>query len=168
MKKVLLLMVAVLCIASVSMADHISVYSDASGASCALGAAGAFLQPAVIHKLTPGTTGSRFKILIPAGSSIFGFNTIYVPVGNVQTDLSLGYGVCLTGANVIGTMAGIFTAGTLEVVAADLQPTILVTDCSAAELVATGGKAYVAGTGDCAEPNATENSTWGQVKALYR
>ena len=168
MKKVLLLMVAVLMISSVAMADHISVYTDASASVCALGSAGAFLQPVVVHKLSAGTLSSRFKLTLPAGSNLFGFNTPYVTVGNIQSDLSVGYGVCLNGASVIGTLAGIFGAGTLDVVAADLQTTIIVTDCTAAEFPATGGTAYVGTTGDCHEPNATENSTWGQVKALYR
>jgi hypothetical protein len=167
MKKVLLLMGAVLCIASVSMADHIGVYSDASGASCALGAPG-FLQPHVIHKMSAGTTGSRFKVVLPPGTTFFGFNTPYTPVGAIQSDISLGYGVCLMGSNSIGTIAANWAPGVVSVMAADLQPTILYTDCDAAEKVATGGLAYVGTTGDCLEPSATEKSTWGQVKALYR
>jgi hypothetical protein len=167
MKKVLLLMVAVLMISSVAMADHISVYTDASASVCALGPAG-FLQPVVVHKLSAGTLSSRFKMTMPGGSNLFGFNTPYVTVGSITSDLSVGYGVCLNGASVIGTLAGIFTPGTLDIVAADLQTTIIVTDCTAAEFPATGGTAYIGTTGDCHEPNATENSTWGQVKALYR
>jgi len=40
-------------------------------------------------------------------------------------------------------------------------------DCSFGEHPATGGSFYVAGTGDCKEV-ATEATTWGSVKALYR
>jgi hypothetical protein len=90
-------------------------------------------------------------------------------VGNIQTDISIGYGVCLVGSNSIGQINANWTAGVIQVLAADLQPTILVTDCTAAEHPATGGTAYVGGTGteSCNEPVATERSTWGQVKALY-
>ena len=166
MKKVLLLMVAALMISSVAMADHISVYVDQDGTNCALGAPG-FLQPYVVHKLTTGTTGSRFKVQFPAGTNIFGFNTPYTPVGNIQSDISIGYGVCLTGSNSIGQISGNFTAGVVQVLAADLQPTIIVTDCQVAEHPATGGTAYVGTTGNCNEPVPTQQSTWGQVKALY-
>jgi hypothetical protein len=167
MKKVLLLMVAVLMVSSVAMADHIGVYSDASGTSCSL-AAGFNTTNAVIHKFTIGATGSRFKVTVPAGTAVFSFSTPYTPVGNITSDLSLGYGQCLSGSIVLGNIIAQFTAGTGAVVAADLQPFILYTNCLFAELPATGGTYYVGSTGDCLEPNATEPSTWGSVKALYR
>ncbi len=168
MKKVLLLMVAVLMISSVAMADHIGVYSDNTGASCALGAAGQFNPSAtVIHKFTAGATGSRFKVTFPGGTAFFGFNTPYVPVGALNSDISLGYGSCLSGTIVLGTINAIYGPGTGMVEKADLQSIILYTNCLFAELPATGGNFYVAGTGNCGEV-ATEQSTWGSVKALYR
>jgi hypothetical protein len=168
MKKVLLLMVAVLMVSSVAMADHIGVYSDASGSSCLVGS-GFQSNVTVIHRSLLGATGSRFKITLPAGSAFFAFNTSYVPVGNMQTDLSLGYGDCLTGSFVIGTIVANLTSGTISVLPADTFVSIIYTDCTFAELPATGGNAYVApATGNCNEPLATEQSTWGQVKALYR
>lgn len=168
MKKVLLLMVAVLMISSVAMADHFGVYSDGSGASCALGAAGAFNpNGTVIEKFSLGSTGCRFKVAFPAGTAVFGFNTPYVPVGAIQTDLSLAYGTCLTGSIVLGTINAIYGAGQGDVLAADLQPAIIYTDCSFGEYHATGGSFYVGNQGDCHEV-ATEPTTWGSVKALYR
>lgn len=168
MKKVLLLMVAVLMVSNVAMANHFGVYADASGASCALGAAGVFNpSAAVIEKFSAGSTGSRFKVVFPAGTSFFGFNSPFVPVGVLTSDLSLGYGQCLSGSIVLGTINAIYGAGTGDVEKADLQPNILYTDCSFGEYPATGGTFYVGTTGDCHEV-ATEPSTWGQVKALYR
>ena len=169
MKKVLLLMVAVLMISSVAMADHIGVYLDSSGGSCSIGPAGQFSPTAtVIHKFTTGATGSRFKVTFPAGTSFFGFNTPYVPVGSLTSDISLGYGQSLSGTIVLGTINAIYGAGQGLVEAADLQPIILYTNCLFAELPATGGKFYVGTTNaDCGEV-ATEQSTWGSVKALYR
>lgn len=168
MKKVLLLMVAVLMVSSVAMAEHIGVYADANGNSCSLAPgfqSGA--TAAVIEKFSTGTTGSRFKVTLPAGSSFFSFASPYTPVGNLLTDLSMGYGQCLSGSVVIGNIIAILGAGSGSVLAADLQPNIIYTNCDFAELPATGGDYFVGGTGNCKEV-ATEPTTWGQVKALYR
>jgi hypothetical protein len=155
-------------ISSVAMADHIGVYADNSGSSCSL-AAGfqSGSTAAVIEKFSLGTTGSRFKVTLPAGSSFFSFSSPYTPVGSMTSDLSMAYGQCLTGDVVIGNIIAILNPGSGAVVAADLQPFILYTTCVFAELPATGGTYYVGGTGNCNEI-ATEPTTWGQVKALYR
>ena len=167
MKRLLLLISSLLVISTTSWADLIGVYSDATGASCNLGAAGQFNPNAtVIHRFTQGATGSRFKVTFPAGTSFFGFNTPYVPVGALNSDLSLGYGSCLNGSIVLGTINAIYGAGTGRVEQADLQAIILYTDCLFAELPATGGSFDVGITGICS-PNAVEPSTWGSVKALY-
>jgi hypothetical protein len=104
------------------------------------------------------------------GTSFFAFNTPYVPIGNLTNDLSLGYGVCLTGTNSLGTVVASWGAsGTVAITAADGFPDIIYTDCSFGELPGHGGTAYVGSSaGDCNEPNPTQPSTWGQVKALYR
>lgn len=167
MKKVLLLMVAVLMISSVAMADHFGVYSDATGSSCALGAAGFNPNANVIHKFTLGATGSRFKVTLPLGTLFFGFNTPYVPIGVLTSDLSLGYGLCLNGSIPLGTITAQYTAGVISVLPADAFASIIYTDCSFGEYPATGGNAYVGTEGPCNEV-ATEQSTWGNVKALYR
>ena len=168
MKRLLLLISSLLVISTTSWADLIGVYSDATGASCNLGAAGQFNPNAtVIHRFTQGATGSRFKVTFPAGTSFFGFNTPYVPVGALNSDLSLGYGQCLNGMIVLGTINAVYGAGTGTVEKADLQPIILYTDCVFAELPATGGNFYVGGSDYCGS-TPVEPSTWGSVKALYR
>jgi len=169
MKKVLLLMVAVLMISTAAMADHFGLYSDASGSSCLL-ALGFNPNVTLIEKFSLGTTGCRLSVDM-GGNGNFGFTTPWVPVGNIATDLSLAYGSCQSGSVVLGTLTMNLTASgsTMKVLPAQLFPTIIYTNCSFAELPATGGKANV-GTGsatDCGEV-ATEPSTWGQVKALYR
>jgi len=170
MKKVLLLMVAVLMVSSVAMADSIGVFSDNTGSSCALGnIAGQFSPTAtIIHTSPGGATGSRFKVTFPAGTAFFGFNSPFVPVGALNTDLSLGYGSCITGSIVLGTINAIYGAGTGKLEKADLQSQIIYTDCSFGEYPATGGYFYVNSTGPCTDIVATEPSTWGQVKSLYR
>ncbi len=167
MKRMLLLLVSLLLISSVAMADHIGIYSDATGSSCYLGPAGAFNPTAtIIQKFSSGATGSRFKASLPVGSNFFGFNTPYVPVGVLTSDLSLGYGTCLAGSIVLGTVIAIYGPGQVNIVPAETFPNIIYTNCSFGEFPATGGTGYV-GSGECND-FAVEASTWGGVKALYR
>jgi hypothetical protein len=169
MKKVLLLMVAVLMISSVAMADHLGIYADTQGTSCALGAPGFYnLNAHVMHKFSAGTTGSRFKITVPVGSMIFAFNSPFLASGIPTSDESVGYGGCQTGSFVIGSLVAQLTAGQLKIEVADLQPFLMHTDCTFTELPIHGGAAYVGTTGDCEEPLATQQSTWGKVKSLYK
>jgi len=170
MKKLLLLTLCLSLLSSAAWADHFGVYSDGTGSSCNLGnIAGQFSPSAtVIHKFTTGATGSRFKVTFPAGTAFFGFNTPFVPVGALNTDLSLGYGTCISGSIILGTINAIYGAGQGQVEKADLQPIILYTNCLFAELPATGGTFYVGQTGFCPEQSTpVEPSTWGSVKALY-
>jgi hypothetical protein len=169
MKKVLLLMVAILMISSVAMADHFGLYSDASGTSCLL-VLGFNPNVTLIEKFSNGTTGCRLMVDM-GGNGNFGFTTPWVPVGNIASDLSLAYGSCQTGSVVLGTLTMNLTisGSKMTVLPATLFPNIIYTTCSFEELPATGGYANV-GTGsptDCGEV-ATEPTTWGQVKALYR
>lgn len=165
MKKVLLLMVACLMISSVSMASHIGIYSDVSGASCSL-APGQGFNATVIEKFSTGSTGVRFGVAM--GSNVFfAMTSPFTAVGALPGDLSLAYGQCLNGSIVLSSMFNLLSGGTLQVIPAAAFPNIIITNCQFGEVVATGGTAYVGGTGNCNEV-ATESSTWGQVKALYR
>ena len=172
MKKVLLLMVAVLMVSAVAAnaIEHIGIYSDANGTSCTL-APGFNPNVTVIEKSSTGTTGCRFYVDPGAGNSIFAFNTSWVPVGNIANDLSLAYGSCQAqpGSVVLGTiLMSLAGPGSLSVLPAQGFASIIYTDCSFGEHPATGGKAFVTVTGNCEEPLAAQSSTWGQVKALYR
>lgn len=173
MKKVLLLMVAVLMISSVAMADHIGLYNDGAGTTCLIAPGGHFsgTDCFVIEKFTTGSTGSRFKINFPAGSAVFAFTPAgaFSALGTATSDLSVGYGGCQTGTIVVGNLVCNLTAGTGAVVAADLQTDVLYTDCGFTQKVATGGTFTIGASGPapCGEV-ATEPTTWGSVKALYR
>jgi len=169
MKKVLLLTLACLMISSVAMADHLGVYSDCTGSSCLLAAGFNNGATAVVHKFSLGATYSRWKTTFPAGSNVFGFTTqnSYPFIGNSATDISVAYGTCISGSFCIGTFTAILAPGEVVLSAADGQPTVLWADCDFGEFAGTGGSAWVGLTGDCREV-ATEQSTWGSVKALYR
>jgi len=167
MKKVLLLMVAILMVSSVAMADVIGMYTDASASQCNL-ASGFNTTGTVVHKFTAGATGSRFKVIFPAGTSFFSFATPFVPIGNLTSDLSLGYGQCLNGSFALGTIVAILAPGLGSVTAADAFPTIIYTNCDFGEFPASGNNFGVATDPGPCDPNPTNQSTWGQVKALYR
>jgi hypothetical protein len=169
MKKVLLLTLAALMISSVALADNVSMYSDISGTSCLISAAGFNSTAAVVHKFSLGATYSRFKVTLPAGSVPFGFTTCnaYPAIGVWTSDISVAYGGCLTGSWCVGTILAQLTSGEVKVEAADGQSGVLYTDCDFVEKVAGSGSAWVApATGPC--PTPTAQSTWGSVKALYR
>jgi hypothetical protein len=166
MKKVLLLTLAVLMISSVAMADHIGVYTDASGSSCLIAPGSSSVT--IVHKFSLGTTLSRWKIVLAPGSTFFAFNSPYPAIGTATSDISVAYGSCMTGSFSIGQVFGAYSSGEITIVAADGQPYIIYANCDFAELPASGGSAWSGGaTGDCHEV-ATEQSTWGSVKALYR
>ncbi len=167
MKRILVLTICVLMISSVAMADVIGFFSDATGSSCNV-TSGFNTTAAIIHKFTTGATGARFKVDFPAGTSFFSFATPYTPVGQLTSDLSLGYGQCLSSSIVLGTIVAILVPGTAHVLTADLQPFILYTNCVFAELPASGGALAIDGPVQQCLPDPVEPSTWGQVKALYR
>jgi len=174
MKRMLWLLFSLLLISSVAMADHIGIYSDATGQSCQLGnIAGQFSTSAtVIHKYASGATASRFKATFPAGTVFIGLVSPYILVGALPTDLSLGYGQCRSGCIVLGTLNAFYGVGTLQILAADGQANILYADCSFTEHPASGGTAAVNVPGECLDNDgctvAVEPSTWGSVKSLYR
>ncbi len=178
MKKVLLLALAIMMIAPYAMADHIGVYSDQAGTTCEFAATA--IGPVtlyVVHKTT-GTTGSQFKVV---NTMDWTFNAAvlggYLAIGDAFTDLSLAYGGCLAGPDLAVVSLSGFSfplpgklCGTLEIVPAPNKPGVISVDCTFAELVATAGILTFNndGTCPCEQPNATEESTWGKVKSLYR
>jgi len=171
MKKVLMLMASVLMVANVAMADHIGIYSDVSGGSCVVAPG---TNPFVIHKFSAnGTVGSRWRINTAGapGTSILFFNPTagFVATGTPGDDITVGYGACIPGTIVVGQVFfGSVGAGVLKIEPALGFPMIVNIACDFQEIAATGGNAYVGGAdGPCGEV-ATEATTWGQVKALYR
>lgn len=168
MRRLLLLVVAGVLTSQPAIADHIGLYSESSGASCAL-APGLTSTAAVIQKFnTGGATGLRFRVDLSGapGSSVFSFNTAYAAVGAVTDDLAVSYGSCLTGSIVVGTLTAVFNNGQINIRPASSMQSIFYTDCSFGQNTASGGRASVGG-GDC-NPNGADTATWGEIKSLYR
>jgi len=169
MKKHLLLVVSLLLAAHPVLADHIAPYTDETGSSCNI-ASGFSTTAALIQKFSSGTYGCRFALDLSAapGSDVLALQTPYTWTGLITLDLSVGYGQCLSGDIVIGTMVAIWAPGAISVVPALGQPYLLWLDCNFQELPGSGGHASIDGDGHGCDYDAVEQSTWGQVKALYR
>lgn len=169
--KLLLLVTSILLVANVAMADHIGIYTDATGSSCQL-APGFTTSPTVIQMLNPGSVGSQFAISAAnaPGSTILAFSSPYQSVC-VNPPCPFLYGGCLSGSIVIGTITAILgSTGYIEIIGAGTNPTPLVVGCNNAVQTAFAGQGWLSPVqGEC-PPGAlpTESSTWGSVKALYR
>ena len=70
--------------------------------------------------------------------------------------------------NVVGTAVMNLTGGRLYIHPAQGQTQVLYTDCTFVDHRATWGYAVIGGSDYCAEALATESTTWGRVKELYR
>jgi hypothetical protein len=180
MKLLLVVVPLVLALPSIALADHIGLYSDASGSSCQL-ATGFNPGITVIHKFSLGAIGSHFGVTFPAGSTVFAFSCSSCPITATSIpDATPLYGECVTGSFVIGTITAVLNPGYVRIVAATGVECAMYTDCSFVERAAYTGIGYAGVPNSCGEvvaemstgaascPTvATEPSTWGSVKALY-
>jgi hypothetical protein len=175
MKRFALMVLVLLAMASTAMAQgvgDISVYADDQGNSCDLTLPG-FTNWYVVHKFKPGegSTSSRFKVVPPAGAVIQAFNTTFVPVGDIKTDISVGYGTCINSTTNLGNIIVTGAAAAcsyVSVLPPDIGGPVLATDCSFGEYTAGAGQGIVGNDGSCPCNIATQPSTWGKVKSLYR
>jgi hypothetical protein len=180
----LVLVGGVVLAASAAFADHLGIYSDNQGNSCVTGA---LVPPPttnfayVIHKFTTGTTGARFKVNDLSGLFHAAATTPYLEGGGGGAPYigsSLAYGNCLNGQLVIYTLEFLWFAQPISCAKMEIVPdpieisgNIIFTNCNFTTLVATGGQFFWNADGtcqNCNEPNATEITTWGTIKALYR
>jgi hypothetical protein len=173
MKKLLIATLPLLLIASTASAQFFRVVSDPVNQECYLGPAGSNDHAAIIMKFTAGTTGARFKIHVPPGSGIFSVSSPYTMAGDF-TNLTISYGTCLfgTGPFVIATFVSTLVEGSAEVWPAEGETGIIVTDCAFQQVCCGSSYGTIIGPNPpsegCGIPLATESSTWGAVKALYR
>jgi hypothetical protein len=172
MKKLLLVTISLLLIANTASAQLFRVVSDPVNQECYLGPAGFNDHLAIILKFTTGSTGARFKIHVPSGSGIFSVTSPYAIVGDF-TDLTISFGTCLAGGTfVIASFVSTLVEGYAEVWPAEGQMGIIVMDCAFhPQCCGSSFGSYVGPSSngfDCQIPVATESSTWGRVKSLYR
>ncbi len=182
MKKVVLLAVVALFAASLAFAQagSVGVFADPLGMSCNVVEAPplGLKMYYVVHVYTTGATAVQYRAKVPtcmtAAMWLSDTNMFPVSVGNSQIGFSTAYGMCKVGPintqiiNVFGQ--GLTGPCCRWVVDADpLLPSGLIeaSDCVFVVMYPTGGQAMVNPTGSCQCSIPTEDTTWGQVKALY-
>lgn len=183
MKRALIIPVILLfCVLRAAEADvpKIDIYADMNHSSCEL-----FdnVQPPVVlvYYFLSGAAQSnavRFSAPRPAcwlGATFAGDSGPHTRVGNSQGDWSIAFGFCLSGT--------VFLAQTAYLVSGQGVPCCQLSavaspygsfeylDCSFRQFpVTTGQKLTINPDASChcSQPLATEATTWGRVKSLYR
>lgn len=184
MKKVILLAVVGLTAASLAFAQagSVGMFADPGGMNCNLldsGGAGVKLYY-VVHVNTTGATASQYSAPVPA--CMLGTGAIYladtnphaVTLGNSQTGVAVAYGACLTGPIHTQTIQ-VFAMGITPpccywpVTGDPNLPSGLIegADCSYVTFYPTGGVGIINSQPNCDCNIPAEDTTWGQLKALY-
>jgi len=202
MRTLLSLLALLVLVASPAFAQGgwISMFADQSGTDCDLPDRMTGLTPYyVVHYMySGGATASQFWTPAPwcLGATYLSDTAVFpVTIGNSQTGVSIGYGVCLFDRAHVLTL-NFFTQGTSpECCCYFVYPhpesttgEIEVVDCGNNLVTANGGWGYInadwvtcgcwvdlnvndegpAGPYGCInDPIAVEQATWGKVKALY-
>ncbi len=182
MKKALLLSFALMLVAGVAFgqAGSIGIFADPVGANCNLIEAPplGLKMYYVVHVYCPGATASQYRAKVPlcmtAAIWLSDTNMFPVAVGNSQIGFSTGYGACKV-SPIHTQIINVFGQGLTGpccrwfVDADPLLPSgqIEVSDCGFNVIYATGGQGIVNPNGTCQCNVPTEDTTWGQVKALY-
>jgi hypothetical protein len=180
MKKFVLTVAVVALFASPSFAQTgaMGLFADNQGLSCniTVPAAGP-LSVYVVHKSPGGATGAQWTLNAPTSATFFYTggavaNPNILSIGD-QTDLSLAYGGCISGDFHTYTLNFFSTAvmpscSYMSLVPAPNKPGVISVDCIFAEIPVIPGKGILNADGTCDCNVATEESTWGKVKALYR
>jgi len=161
---------------------YLAIHGDAQGLSCDIANPpnpGALVTVYVFHQFgVPGESAaeSRFRIAQPPEWTFITFTNTpgYVPIGSALTDVRVGYGECVNTPIIIGTVLCFANQAAppcsqFQILAPVGLPSVVGYDCSFVEYSTVGLGAVVNPQASCCcQCLATESSTWGSVKALYR
>jgi len=181
MPKLILCAIVLLIVANASVAQpggNLAVYADPLALSCDLMDIPGICEYTVVHMLTPGVTASQFKIETNHLGILVGWTSPFgVVLGDPLSGIAIGYGVCLSGQIQVLTMIyfcqGITPpCGGMSVVGHPTAnpPGLLAADCSNNVVPVQGYTSYINNDGrcPCTSPIPVQETTWGQVKALYQ
>jgi hypothetical protein len=160
----------------------IGIYSDTVGVDCnLLDVSPGLTAYYVVHTNTVGSTACRFVAAKPAcmtATYLGDAHPFLMTIGNSQTSVSVAYKGCRVGPIHILTI-NYFTSGTTPACcwypvtcdplgtngcAGGLLDTV---DCEYHDAVSTAGFGVINADQSCQCGVPAEESTWGQVKALY-
>jgi hypothetical protein len=187
MKNILILSVCVLLCASVSngQAGYIGLYSDITGTNCMMTDIPGPCFVYVIHKSAVGATSSQFLIQdVGLNATIF-LNEVFSPgrlwTGSSHAGVVVSYGACHSSDILLMTME-YACQGTADPCAMTMvlpdptapSGTIEIFDCASPpnKLVGNGSILTWNDTGSC-DPGCgqivpVQDTSWGQIKALYQ
>jgi hypothetical protein len=191
MKRTLLLTVAVLCIASMAMAQanvgSLGVYSDQAGTSCDITDLNLEVVTAyILHVNADEANTSQFKLQQDTANINMTFlggqvNPSYLSLGTLENGILITYGGCRTSFEFPLTLVTLTWFGTgtttscakVSIVGDPLAASgeVEVVDCSSNKIVLgpVAGSAMVHSTpGACNCDVATHETSWSQIKALYQ
>lgn len=180
MKRVVFLAIATLFAASMVFAQtpngSIGVFADPAGLNCNLPGTAGIAYYYFVHVNALGATASQWAA--PAPSCFVGTRLADMPVfsinlGNTSAGITVGYGGCKTGTfHIITALYSVASAGTCCRWSVVADPNlssgkIEIPDCDFKLTFGTGGQGYLNATVNCQCNVPTQDTTWGQVKALY-
>jgi len=189
MKRILLLTVAVLCVAGLASAQQdvgsIDIFSDGLYTSCNVVDVVGIVPVYVVHThANDGAAASQWKLELDPGvtmASVGSINAYPTAIGDPLVGISVAYGACQTAANNLLVTINFFGSGTsatcglMSIVPdpASLSGLVEIVDCLQPPFgpnkvtLEKGGQARVNpdGTCDCTVP--VQETTWGGIKSLY-
>lgn len=146
-----------------SSGPTIGMYSDASGTSCTLADNAPGLKNIYVFVDGPSTyTGARFAAPKPScfNATWMFDSSPYVTIGDSQTDVSIGFGMCMDGPLPVMTITYMSAGNTtaccqFQAEAPPATGRLLVTDCSFAELTAVATPLGITSNNACSSCAST-------------
>jgi hypothetical protein len=182
MKRGLLLFAALLITVSMSHAQppgSLFLAGDSLGTDCTVYDTPGLVHIYVVHVYTYGATGSQFMIDCTSGFAPVYLTEFspYITIGNSQTGVAIAYGSCVPSPHTILDIhyfgQGLSQDCSSCRVVPDpyaMPPQILVADCQDPPnlLIATGGEIWINPDGSCHCLIPVQETSWGQIKSLYK
>ena len=186
MTRLLVVLIAIVVLLPISvfaqLPGTIALFSDPGGTDCNLyDVAPALLYVYVVHIWHAGATWVQFSAPRPDcfGTAMWLSDTQIFPVtiGSSQTGVTIGFGMCMPAPTHVLTIAyfvsGLSSTCCRYPVLPDLSAPsgqIEAVDCAVAVVFPTPGRAIINPDASCMcnEPVPVEETSWGQIKALYR
>jgi hypothetical protein len=177
MRKVLLLTGVLMISAATVPAQNgnIGIFADQAGTSCNISSASPLLYVYFVHVNAVGATASQWAAPAPPCMTATHVMDIvpFEVLGNTVTGIAVPYGTCKTGTFCLISALYYVTAAEpcchWPVVADPYVASgkVEIADCEYNLTYGTGGQAIVNATESCNCNVPFENTTWGQVKAIY-
>jgi hypothetical protein len=175
MKRSVLIVLALMLVASLANAESIMVFSDVGASDCNWTDAAPALQAVYIfHMYSAGATVSQWKLNAPATWSHLGEVADFpLVIGTSVVDCSVSYGSCMQGNFKLMTVnffgSGLEGACTLFGIGpAPDKAGVQVIDCADGRTFPPGGSGIVNSDGTCDCNVPVQETTWGGIKALYQ